>query len=1173
MKGHFRSVDYNNPLPPTSLPRGHGGVAIVWKPELDSFCRKLEDGNQRVIACSLDIGERPICIISAYFPSGSTLAVRNEHADTQNIITSIMDKYADTHSFVIGTDLNHDLFNRKHQGRENIIQFLQTANLTALSDGRQPTMISTCGRYESCLDYILTDNLSLIENAFNTATVLEKATDNSSAHTAITIALNIPVASHKSVNRKTQNKDCQMFRKPNWENIDKELYQQKVKQNLAYIINFTLLPTDSAARLLETCMTDAANSLQPPKRSAKHRAKKHKPWSKDLSRAFAKAKFIHHAWKEIGRPDKKHPLSMLRKKSSRAVRSAHRKHQAQKRENLYSSISRAHARDNKTFHLLINRQRAAPKQQTDRLVVEGKDITDPEEQTEAWRQHFSSLAQPQHKEGFTEELLDRATKDMDLISICLEDIVPSPESITPEATEIAIKTLNSGKAADNHGVTAEHLKYAQKIVSPVLAGILSKMAENKAIPTDLKEGRKIPIPKKGKDPKERNNARGISITSVVGKVLETTIINKSPLPPHQHPLQIGFTRDRSPGMGSLCVTEAMGESVTSKRPLYIISLDAMKAFDVVSHPILMRKLFIDKVPRDTIALIKDLYTGARETVIWKGQLSKQYPIEQGVRQGGILSTHLYKVYIDGLLQLIKQSGYGLHIGTGHFGVSACADDVILLAESEDDAQKLLDLAADYAAAHQYVLHPQKSNVLACLADPPTDIKMGTENLPPTKKLVHLGLERNLEKPNAAMTTCVQDRVKQGRRTAYSLMSVGLYSESGLNPAASVKILETYVTPRMIYGLEAVQLKNKDLDSLDQFHRQLLRDMQGLPRSTANEAVYLLSGTLPLHAELDARKLTLAGSIAREDDDNPLKLLAERQYAMGGKNSWFAEALKIAEQYMVPLEAYSQEPWGREQWKRLTRRSVNAMTFCNLLKNAAAKSSLKYIRPELLTQGSPHPIWKYTRNNTKNIRAAAVRVKLLTGTYPLQRHMRRTKQEDSASCKLCGEADESMQHFLLFCPTTEVTRRTWIQNLIEILNSVGCDIPTTPAQWCRLILNGVPERVVSSHSPQFRNSCGASLASSDGVVLGSSRIRAREPREIEIETERVLNHSARKCITCLAGLCRGKCEGMCTCGQCFNLYQRLGHTSNNLCYQLHSKRSDLLGLLAVQGAPKRQEEPP
>jgi hypothetical protein len=42
-------------------------------------------------------------------------------------------------------------------------------------------------------------------------------------------------------------------------------------------------------------------------------------------------------------------------------------------------------------------------------------------------------------------------------------------------------------------------------------------------------------------------------------------------------------------------------------------------------------------------LIYEMHDGLSATVKWQGQKSGSFSVEQGVRQGGVLSTHLYKV--------------------------------------------------------------------------------------------------------------------------------------------------------------------------------------------------------------------------------------------------------------------------------------------------------------------------------------------------------------------------------------------------------------------------------------------------------------------------------------------------------------------------------------------------
>ena len=106
------------------------------------------------------------------------------------------------------------------------------------------------------------------------------------------------------------------------------------------------------------------------------------------------------------------------------------------------------------------------------------------------------------------------------------------------------------------------------------------------------------------------------------------------------------------------------------------------------------------------------------------------------------------------------------------------------------------------------------------------------------------------------------RVKLARNTAYSLIGVGLHGSNGLNPKASCRIIQTYVVPRLLYGLEAICLNKTEVEKLESFYRNLLRMIQGLNDRCANEAVYLLPGVMPISAQLHSRVLGLAGSISR-----------------------------------------------------------------------------------------------------------------------------------------------------------------------------------------------------------------------------------------------------------------------------------------------------------------------
>ena len=58
----------------------------------------------------------------------------------------------------------------------------------------------------------------------------------------------------------------------------------------------------------------------------------------------------------------------------------------------------------------------------------------------------------------------------------------------------------------------------------------------------------------------------------------------------------------------------------------------------------MRKLFNIGVEGNLWTIVNSLHQEAQSAVKWQGEISEKFKVDQGVRQGGILSTVLYKVY-------------------------------------------------------------------------------------------------------------------------------------------------------------------------------------------------------------------------------------------------------------------------------------------------------------------------------------------------------------------------------------------------------------------------------------------------------------------------------------------------------------------------------------------------
>ncbi|CAC5359727.1 unnamed protein product [Mytilus coruscus] len=92
--------------------------------------------------------------------------------------------------------------------------------------------------------------------------------------------------------------------------------------------------------------------------------------------------------------------------------------------------------------------------------------------------------------------------------------------------------------------------------------------------------------------------------------------------------------------------------------LKLLTWDAEKAFDTVSHEIMLNKMFHDGIRRDMWVILKNIYTNMTLQVKWEDQTTQHVNIQPGIRQGAKLSIPLYKRYDNTILNAIR----GSHLG-------------------------------------------------------------------------------------------------------------------------------------------------------------------------------------------------------------------------------------------------------------------------------------------------------------------------------------------------------------------------------------------------------------------------------------------------------------------------------------------------------------------------------
>ena len=226
-----------------------------------------------------------------------------------------------------------------------------------------------------------------------------------------------------------------------------------------------------------------------------------------------------------------------------------------------------------------------------------------------------------------------------------------------------IRSFKNNKAEDVFGLSAEHLKFATDKLVQILVIVMNYILNTGYVPAQLKEGILTPVLKKKKDASLPTNYRGITVLSILGKILERVLLKRTKeiIEKDQSKLQRGFTCKSSAVNAALILSEAKNEGKDTHTPLRLVTLDACKAFDVVWQDSLLRKMFNTGVQGNLWWSVRNLYAGAQSVVKWNGKVSSPFEIKQGVRQGGILSTLHYKLFSNDLLLLLRKLGVGISI--------------------------------------------------------------------------------------------------------------------------------------------------------------------------------------------------------------------------------------------------------------------------------------------------------------------------------------------------------------------------------------------------------------------------------------------------------------------------------------------------------------------------------
>ena len=202
----------------------------------------------------------------------------------------------------------------------------------------------------------------------------------------------------------------------------------------------------------------------------------------------------------------------------------------------------------------------------------------PEERNSHWFDHFKNLL------GSSEL---RSEVETEYKGPALYNVVIADNEFSLSEVVVARKQVKEGKAPREDGVMPELLKRIN--IDDIILTFANKLLLTGDPPEQFATLNILPIPKSG-DLSCTSNYRGIAITSLVAKVINRMILNRirPAIDPFLRGNQSGFRPGRSTTTQILALRRII-EGVRRKNlPAVMVFVDFCKAFDSISHSIMLR---------------------------------------------------------------------------------------------------------------------------------------------------------------------------------------------------------------------------------------------------------------------------------------------------------------------------------------------------------------------------------------------------------------------------------------------------------------------------------------------------------------------------------------------------------------------------------------------------------
>lgn len=313
---------------------------------------------------------------------------------------------------------------------------------------------------------------------------------------------------------------------------------------------------------------------------------------------------------------------------------------------------------------------------------------------------------------------NRFTENIELPELTDFDRQALDQKITIDELVSALNKMKNGSSPGTDGIPVEFYKTFWKLLKDPLmdayqysfrTGLLS-FSQRRSVITLLYKG-------KGLDREEIKHWRPISLTNVDYKILAKTLALRlqKVIAEIIHPNQMGFVKGRDISMLLRNLDDVIEYAKATQWPGIVLSIDYKAAFDTVSTSLVIHALRKFGFGDTFVGWVKTLLAGRLSCIKNGGNISRDFEVQRGVRQGCPLSPLLYIVAVELFALKVRQDGrvkgFSVPGANSQLKILQYADDTSFFLKDLIDFREILSRIKEFSVISGLHLNKDKSTAI------------------------------------------------------------------------------------------------------------------------------------------------------------------------------------------------------------------------------------------------------------------------------------------------------------------------------------------------------------------------------------------------------------------------------------------------------------------------------